>query len=299
MSGPLPLLSLRAFVEVGNTGSMKHAAVRLGVTPGAVSQQIKGLEVRLGLPLFERFNRELRLTADGRHLLDDLSEPFRQIEQALSQVQARHRTSLLVTTTGAFAATWLVPRLGRFTERHPDIEIRIHTGQTLVPLGSNPGDADIAIRHGLGEWPNLSAEPLLRPRLLPVGSPDLLASGPPIHQPNGCLNYPLLQDDHAAEWSLWLRAMGGDAADPRAARGSRFADSTLLCRAAVAGQGLALLRDTYVGDEIAAGRLQVALDAPWPADFAYYVVTRPSNDSRWPRIERFRKWLFDEAAIDE
>jgi LysR family glycine cleavage system transcriptional activator len=298
MSGPLPLLSLRAFVEVGHTGSMKHAAARLGVTPGAVSQQIKGLEIRLGIPLFERLNRDLRLTTEGRHLLDDLSEPFRQIEHALDQVQTRHRTSLVVTTTGAFAASWLVPRLGRFTERHPDIEIRIHTGQAVVPLGAGPGDADIAIRHGLGEWPNLSAEPLLRPRLFPVGSPELLAGGPPIRQPNDCMNYPLLQDEHAAEWSLWLRAMGCDSADPRATRGSRFADSTLLCRAAVAGQGLVLLRDAYIRDEIAAGRLQVALDAPWPADFAYYVVTRPSNDSRWARIERFRTWLFEEAAID-
>jgi LysR family glycine cleavage system transcriptional activator len=298
MSGPLPLLSLRAFVEVGHTGSMKHAAVRLGVTPGAVSQQIKGLEIRLGFPLFERFNRELRLTAEGRHLLDDLSEPFRMIEHALDRVETRHRTSLLVTTTGAFAATWLVPRLGRFTERHPDIEIRIHTGQALVPLGSNPGDADIAIRHGLGDWPNLSAEPLLRPQLFPVGSPKLLAGGPPICKPRDCLDYPLLQDEHAGEWSLWLHAMGCESSDPRATRGSRFVDSTLLCRAAVAGQGLALLRDAYVRDEIAAGRLRVALDTPWPADFAYYVVTRPGNDSRSPRIERFRTWLFEEAAID-
>src|SRR6185437_7685494 len=122
MSGPLPLLSLRAFVEVGRTSSMKEAAGRLGVTPGAVSQQIKALETRLGLALFERLNRELRLTAEGRHLLDDLSEPFRQIEQAVDRVHTRHRTNLLVTTTGAFAATWLVPRLGRFTKRHPDIE---------------------------------------------------------------------------------------------------------------------------------------------------------------------------------
>jgi LysR family glycine cleavage system transcriptional activator len=90
--------------------------------------------------------------------------------------------------------------------------------------------------------------------------------------------------------------MGCQSDDPRTTKGSHFADSTLLVRAAVAGQGLALLRDTYVQDEIAAGRLQIALDAPWPADFAYYVVTRPSNDSRWARIERFRAWLFEEIA---
>jgi LysR family transcriptional regulator, glycine cleavage system transcriptional activator len=298
MSGPLPLLSLRAFIEVGRAGSMKEAAVRLGVTPGAVSQQIKSLELRLGVALLERLNREVRLTADGQQLLDDLNGPFRQIETAMEKRQSRSRTSLVVTTTGAFAATWLVPRLGRFTLRHPDIEVRIHTGQGLVPLGPQPDEADVAIRHGLGVWPDVVAEALMRPRMVTVGSPRFLDAGPPIRQANDCLGYRLLQDEHALDWPLWLRAMGGDASDPRATQGSRFVDSTLLCRAAVAGQGLALIRDTYVQDDIEAGRLRIALDAPWPAAFAYYVVTQPGRDSRSVRIDRFRTWLLEEAAAD-
>lgn len=296
MSGPLPLYGLRAFTEVGRVGSVKDAAARLGVTPGAVSQQVKSLELRLGVALLERRNREVRLTADGQRLLDDLNGPFRQIEAAMARRRNQTRTHLVVTTTGAFAATWLVPRLGRFTQRHPDIEVRIHTGQGLVPLGPAPDEADVAIRHGLGNWPDVVAEPLLHPRMVTVGSPALLDSGPPIREANDCLRYRLLQDEHALDWPLWLQAMGGDATDPRATRGSRFVDSTLLSRAAMAGQGLALLRDAYVLDDIAAGRLRIALDAPWPAHFAYYVVTKPGRDSRSVRIDRFRTWLFEEAA---
>ena len=302
MPGPLPLLGLRAFVEVGQAGSMKAASRRLGVTPGAVSQQIRSLEGRLGFALFERLNRQVRLTPRGRRLLADVAEAFATIEQALDEQalngQALARTAgsgVVVSTTGAFAATWLVPRLGRFTAEHPGIEVQILTSSELVPLGG-PGEADVAIRHGLGEWPGCEAERLLQPRLLPVGSPELLSKGPAIRSPGDCLAYPLLHDAIAEDWRLWLRALGADYRDPRVQTGARFSDSTLLVRAALAGQGLALLRDTYVIEEIEAGRLRVALEAPWPAAFAYYVVSRPGVRRRKASVGRFVEWLMREAA---
>jgi LysR family transcriptional regulator, glycine cleavage system transcriptional activator len=294
MTGPLPLLGLRAFVEAGRGLSMQAAARRLGVTPGAVSQQIKLLEARLGVTLFERGNRSVRLTRAGGELLAGVGEAFRQIEDALGAIERGHgreRSSLAVSTTGAFAASWLVPRLGGFTGRHKEIAVEILTTPDLVRVGAGAGTADLAIRHGLGDWTGVSATRLLQPRLLPVGSPGLLAKGPPVTQPGDCLRYPLLHDPESADWRLWLKAMG--VADTTL-RGTRFADSTLLARAAIAGQGLALLRDTYVMDEIAAGRLQVALDAPWPAQFAYYVVT--ARGPRSPAVKAFSDWLMAEAA---
>lgn len=299
MSGPLPLLGLRAFVEVGRAGSMKGAAAKLGVTSGAVSQQVKLLEARLGLLLFDRHNREVRLTAAGKRLHADVSDAFGRIEVALDQIQrdqTRHRRALVVSTTGSFAATWLVGRLGRFTARHPDIDVEILTSPELVPVGIGPGCADAALRHGLGTWPGLEAVSLLRPRLVPVGSPGLLADGALIGQPSDCLRYPLLHELRSEDWRLWLQAHGADHNDPRVARGSRLADAGLLVRAAVAGQGLALLRDTYVAEEVAAGRLRIALDAPWPARFAYYCVTLPGSDRARPQIARFKAWLLREAA---
>jgi LysR family glycine cleavage system transcriptional activator len=298
MPGPLPLLGLRAFAEVGRAGSVKDAAARLGVTAGAVSQQLKQLEAQLGLTLFERRNRELRLTAAGRRLLSGVGESFDRIEEAIEasrQNRLERRPSLTVSTTGAFAATWLVPRLGRFTAIEPRVEVQVHATQNLAPLGTGPGCADVAIRHGLGRWEGVDAMLLMQQRLVSVGSPRLLADGPPIRLPADCLNYPLLHDAAGADWPLWLQALGADHRDPRAARGTRFSDSTLLLRAAVAGQGLALLRDTYVAEELGAGRLQVAAATDWPAEYAYYVVTRPGSARRNPRIVRFQEWLVKEA----
>lgn len=302
MSGPLPLLGLRAFVEVGRTGSMKAASRLLGVTPGAVSQQVKSLETRLGLLLFERHNREVCLTPGGKRLLADVSDAFGRIEDALDNIghhQVRRRSDLIVSTTSAFAATWLASRIGRFTARHPRIEVQILTTPELVPVGTGPGNADVTIRHGLGDWPGLDVKRLLQPRLVPVASPGLLADGPPIRQPSDCLRYPLLHDQMGADWRLWLQAMGSQHRDPRIGRGMRLSDVALLTRAAAAGQGLALLRDTYVADEIADGRLKVAFDAPWPAQFAYYIATRPGSERHRPQIASFKDWLLAEAAADD
>jgi LysR family glycine cleavage system transcriptional activator len=299
MSGPLPLLGLRAFAEAGRLGSMKAASRRLGVTPGAVSQQIKALEERLGVSLFERQNRALRLTVVGERLLAELADAFGRIESALETVtQARmdRHARLVVSTTASFAATWLVPRLGCFVAQHPRTDVQIVTTQELVPIGDSPGSADIAIRHGLGDWPGMQAMPLLQPRLVPVGSPDLLAAGPQVRDPTDCLHYPLLHDSLGADWRLWLQAMGVDHRDERIAHGTRFSDAGLLIRAAIAGQGLALLRDTYVADEVAAGHLAIVLDAPWPAKFAYYIVTRADSKSHTAQVAQFSEWLLEEVA---
>lgn len=299
MAGPLPLLGLRAFTEVARAGSIKAAAHTLGVTAGAVSQQVKALETRLGVTLFERRNRSLRLTEAGERLLSEISDAFDRIETALEKLaesRGLYRPALVVSTTASFAATWLVPRPGDFVRQHPDIEVRIITTPELVPVGAGPGSADLGIRHGLGDWPGLRAMPLLQPRLIAVGSRSLLAAGSSIREPLACLCYPLLHDSLASEWRLWLQAMAANHRDPRVMRGTRFSDVPLLIRAAVAGQGLALLRDTYVADEIAGGRLRIALDAPWPARFAYYVVTRATPNGVSAEAASFSDWLMSEAG---
>lgn len=125
-------------------------------------------------------------------------------------------------------------------------------------------------------------------RFVLVGSPRLLAEGPEIRSPKDCLDYPLLQDSNRSDWSLWLAAH--DINDQRASRGPSFEDDFLLIRAAVAGQGLALVRDLYAEEEVQAGRPAIALHLPWPAKFAYDVVTRPRNADR-TEVASFVKWL--------
>ena len=296
MKHPLPLQALRAFVEVGQRGSIKAAAEALHVTSGAVSQQIRLLEERVGMPLFTRERHGLRLTEAGATVHPALLGAFAQIagaSQALEDMGARQ--TLTVSTVATFAAAWLVPRLGRFNQRHPDIEVRVEATSALVDLRRDR--VDVALRHGLGDYPGLQVTRLMAPVLVPVASPALMAGQPPVAAPGDCLRYPLLHDTDRADWPLWLAAhdtQNGSADAARARRGSAFEDDFLLIRAAEAGQGLALVPQLYAQEEIAAGRLVQVLDLPWPARFAYYLVTRPDAATR-PAVQAFMAWIREEA----
>ena len=296
MGTVLPLLGLRAFAEVGRHGSVKAAADAMGVTPGAVSQQIRQLEDRVGVALFERGHRGLHLSQDGARVHATLVRAFDQIDSALDMLDGlKARQTLTVNTVPSFAASWLVPRLGRFNAKHPEIEVRVEATAAVVDLKRDR--VDVALRHGLGDYPGLEARRFLTPILVPVASPTLLGNGPPITSPIDCLAYPLLQDSDRADWPLWLRALGVED-DPRAERGPSFDDDYLLIRAAVHGQGIALVNNIYAREEVASGRLVVALDCPWPGQFAYYVVTRPEATRRVP-VGAFVNWLLQEAEADE
>ncbi len=265
----------------------------MGVTSGAVSQQIRQLEERIGVTLFTRARYGVQLTEAGAEIHPGLLRAFDQIGNSMEALEAINaRQTVTISTVPSFAASWLVPRLGRFTSEHPDIETRVEATSALVDLRRDR--VDVAIRHGLGDYPGLVSEHLMAPVFLPVASPSLLAAGQPIREPSDCLAYPLLQDSDRADWRLWFKAVGV-ADDPRAERGPSFDDDFLLIRAAEAGQGLALIRDIYAAEEIASGRLVLALDRPWPTDFAYYVVTLPNAPNRKP-VADFVEWLKHEAT---
>lgn len=292
MSTSLPLLALRTFVEVGQRGSIKATAEALHVTSGAVSQQIRLLEDRVGMPLFTRERQGLRLTEAGASVHPSLLQAFEQIEKAARTLaEIKSRQTLTVSTVASFAASWLVPRLGRFNARHPNIEVRVEASSALVDMRHDR--VDVALRHGLGVYPGLHITRLMAPVLVPVASPDLIATSAALKEPQDCLNYPLLHDSDRADWPLWLAAHGV-ADDPRAERGSAFEDDFLLIRASEAGQGLALVPQEYAREEIAAKRLVQVLDKPWPARFAYYIVTRPDAGQR-AEVQAFVEWIMDEA----
>ncbi|USW93951.1 LysR substrate-binding domain-containing protein [Pseudomonas proteolytica] len=292
MATSLPYLALRTFVEVGQRGSIKAAAQALNVTSGAVSQQIRLLEDRVGMPLFTRERSGLRLTEAGASVHPALLQAFEQIQETLlSLEQAKSWQTLTVSTVATFAASWLVPRLGRFNQRYPHIEVRVEATSAIADMRRDR--VDVALRHGLGVYPNLHVTHLMAPVLVPVASPALVPANVVLTQPQDCLEYPLLHDADRADWSLWLSAHGVGS-DPRAERGSAFEDDFLLIRAAEAGQGLALVPVEYANEEIAAGRLVQVLDKPWPARFAYYVVTRPEAMQR-DEVKAFVEWVIEEA----
>jgi LysR family glycine cleavage system transcriptional activator len=291
MAKSLPLAALHTFVEVARCGSMKQAADLLCISPGAVSQHVRNLEDRLAVRLFERNGREIELTSTGRALFDQLASGFKEIEAAWSNIHGANRQviRLTVTTTASFANTWLVPRLGSFKAEYPEIETTIETRAQLVDLRRDY--VDIAIRHGLDSYLGHASFRIWTPELWPVCSPRLLDPAKRIEHPLDCLLYPLLQDSDRADWTLWLRAHGIE--DPRAQRGASFSEDALLIKAAISAQGIALVRDIYARDEIAAGRLVRVLDRPWPTEFSYYVVCSETRQDEW-KITAFRDWLVGE-----
>lgn len=285
---------LETFVLVARLGSMKAAAERLSVTAGAISQRMQALQQRVGHRLFERHRSGIALTAEGARLFSALEEPMGRIEDIWRESDAGRRDAatrprLVVSTMPSFANHVLVPRLGRFSARHPEIDVTIETELRVVDLASEP--VDIAIRHGLGEYPGLKATWLVAPALIVVASPDLLRRHPPVREPGDCLQLPLLHDRARQDWRLWFAAHGVVA--PQALNGPAFSDDSLLARVAAAGQGLALVRDFYADEELKSGRLVQVLDIAWPARFAYYAVATPEA-SRRPHVRRFHDWLVAE-----
>ncbi|MEG0184316.1 MAG: LysR substrate-binding domain-containing protein [Stenotrophomonas sp.] len=288
MGAVLPLLGLRAFVETGRHGSLTAAAEVMGVTPGAISLQLRQLQERLGVSLFDRTRHGVVLSAAGARVHLELQQAFDQIAHSVQTLERwQTRGTLRISAAPSFAAQWLAPRLGEFSALHPQVDVQLDARAALVDLRRD--GVDIAIRHGLGYYPGLQAEHLLAPVLLPVASPALLATAPAMASVQDCLQLPLLQDADRSDWRLWFQALGL-LPDARLERGPAFDDDLLLIRAAVAGQGIALVRDIHVAEELASGRLQVVIEQPWPQAFAYYAVTC-GDDVENAAVPAFLAWL--------
>jgi LysR family glycine cleavage system transcriptional activator len=291
-----PLNGLRAFEATARLRSMKRAADELGVTPGAVSQLIRRLEERLNKPLFRRTNRALVLTEAGQMFFPAVRHAFGEIDDATRRLELESfagRRSLSVSVPPAFAAMWLVPRLGRFRERHPTIDLRIVTSRALANFG--PDGVDAAIRHGLGRYKGLRSDRIASAVLIPVASPTLASLSRRPVSPAGLLELPLLHGGDRQEWALWFEAQGVPDPGPAIARGGSFDDQILLIRAAASGQGVALATEALVEPELAAGTLVRLLEAAWPQEHAYWLVC-PESVVNQPRIRAFRDWLLSEIA---
>jgi len=281
---------LQTFVAVARAKKMKQAAHELALTPGAVSQRIRQLEEAAGRRLFLRNPTGVELNAAGEAMFAALAEPFRMIEEVDRELDGSSSSRVVITTTPSFAATWLVPRLAMFAQRYPEVEIGVETGSRPVDLKWEP--IELAIRHGLGKYPGLETVWLIAPELIVVASPELLKRRAPLTVPADCMAFPLLHDSNRRDWPFWFEAHG--LAVPKCRMGPAFSDNHLLVRAAVAGQGLALVRDVYAEDELRAQRLVRALTVSWPTQFAYYAVATTEALQK-PTVRRFRDWLVKEA----
>lgn len=286
-----PLNALKAFEAAARHLSVKAAAQELSVTPGAVSQMLKTLELYLGRQLFDRVNRGIVLTEAGRNYLPPVRNAFRQIAEASRRVAAAEETGVLtVSTTPFFASAWLVPRLGSFRAAYPDIDLRILTGNGLADFTRD--GVDVAIRHGLGRYPGLKSEHVLAVAMIPVAAPSLVARLGKPASPADLLAWPLVQDADRKGWSLWFEAQGLTESGPT--RGPSFDDPGLLLRALIAGQGAGLLPDAMVETDVQEGRLVRLAEAKEIEVFAYYLVYPELAQGR-TKIQAFRSWILDAA----
>jgi LysR family transcriptional regulator, glycine cleavage system transcriptional activator len=293
-----PLNALRAFEAAARRQSFTDAATELHVTPAAISHQVRALEADLGVPLFHRRNRTVELTESGRILLPGLSQAFARVHEAVGQLRAHNDVGVLtVSTPPSLTAKWLVLRLHRFRDRHPEIDVRISATMELADFGR--GDADLGIRYGAGHYPGLHAERLLEDQVFPVCSPVLLDGAPPLEAPADLRAHALIHDDAADRnplaptWAMWLKAAGVDGVDTN--RGLRFSGTHLALDAAVAGRGVALANAVLAVADIAAGRLVRPFGLGLPDRFAYYLVCLPGALER-PKVRAFCQWLREEAA---
>lgn len=287
-----PLGALRAFEATARHLSVKNAAAELSVTPGAVSQSLKALELHLRVKLFQRVNRGIFLTDAGQAYLPPVRNAFRQIADASQRVAGSADSGMLsVSVTPFFAAAWLVPRLKAFQDAHPDIDCQIVTSNALVDFSRN--GVDVAIRHGLGRYPGLRSERVVAVEIVPVAAPALVARLGMPTSPADLTRWPHVHDAERKGWHLWFQAQGID--EIGAPRGPSFDDSGLLLKAVLAGQGAGLLPAAMVAPDLAGGRLVRLADVIRLEEFAYYLVYPDSSHERL-KVAAFRTWILEAAT---
>lgn len=289
-----PLNALRAFEAAGRHLSFSRAADELAVTPGAISQQMRILEDWLGAPLFRRDPKGLSLTEAGQAALPHMREGFDRLAAGVRLMKTSDGPCrVTVSVAPSFASKWLVPRLDRFQEKHPQLDVYVHADMNLIDFADD--DVDVAIRFGPGGYDGLISERLMSETIVPVCAPGLINGEPPLKQPDDLKNQTLIHDDSnrdgVATWAMWLRAAGVDCDGNR---GPRFNQSSLVLEAAVAGKGVALARYALAVADLEAARLVIPFNYETPTDFAYWVVY-PEAKAALPEVASFIEWLKAEA----
>ena len=293
----LPFNALRAFEAAARHASVSGAAHELSVTHSAVSHQLKRLEADLGVTLFQRTNRGLKISVEGETLLPILMDSFDRISTALDELRQRDKSKALqVTCTPSFASKWLVPRLGDWYAR--DDASRIHIRPTLNFLDFKADNIDLAIRCGIPPWGKLSHELLMPIHLVPVCNSDYLKQSTPVHKVEDLLTTDLIHadiGDHGLgeEWCDWLRGCGVNC--PKTIEGLSFHDPALALQAAADGLGIAIGYRELIERDLQIGQLVLAYDYAVKHPYSYYLVYPAEKKSQ--ALEAFRAWLLQSSVV--
>lgn len=314
MAGRLPPLNaLKAFEAAARLLSVKKAAAELSVTPAAVSHQIKALEDHLGVKLFYRHNRALELTEAARAGLPKLREGFDSLVQAVDRLRTHKGGGMvMVSAAPSFAARWLMPRLHRFLDEHPEIDVRISARLRQASVGRREvaaeratvdswlSDSDVAILYGHGDYPDFRVDKLLALSITPICSPRLVTHPQhPLVRPEDLRHHLLLHDDTGdlydgvSFWEVWLKAAGVEGVD--LGRGPHFSHAVLAFEAAIEGHGVVATMPVLAESDLHAARLVTPFALRVPLASAYYLVCNVEAVTR-PGVAAFRHWLLEEAA---
>lgn len=292
-----PLATLRAFEAAARHASFARAGEELCVTAGAVGHQVRLLEQWLGKALFVRGARSVELTDTGRQYQGEVARLMEELERvSLAVRNADDARELTVTAMPSFVTRWLMPRLGDFRERHPEVEVRVLA--SVPPAEFARDRVDVAIRLGSGPYPGLLDEVLLHESFCAVArpalcrgwktAPDLLAAT-------------LLHDEHETriplqvDWARWWAAQGVRGRhEGKLRQGLRFSHTYLTLDAAAAGSGVAIASDVLAADAVRAGLLAIAPGRPVPGPYAYHLLTTRASAAR-PQVGAFCAWLRSQA----
>ncbi|RZJ77865.1 MAG: LysR family transcriptional regulator [Brevundimonas sp.] len=295
-----PLNALKAFEATARHLSVSMAAAELRVTAGAVSQQLRLLEEHAGGALFDRGGPIWRLTELGGRLQPILKDAFDQLSAAGELIYgAQERRSVSVSVPPSFAVRWLLPRMSRFSARHPDIEVWVSADMKLTDIDG--GRTDVAVRYGSRDYPGLKSEILLEGGVMPVCSPDIVSAQRPLTSPDDLRRHTLIHvtatshEEPRPDWAAWLAAKQVSGIDVGA--GTRFDQAAFAIQDAANGRGVALAPRAFVTEDLEAGRLIAPFaDGYLATDLAYRLVSRRGRLK--PEAQAFADWVRAEAAHD-
>ncbi|MEM8794019.1 MAG: LysR substrate-binding domain-containing protein [Pseudomonadota bacterium] len=275
MSDLPPLNALRAFDVSGRRLSFRAAADELGVTQGAVAQQVRLLEAHLGISLFQRLPKGLALTHAGRTYHARVEKAFSELVTATTQL-VPEPAKVLISVTPTFASKWLIPNLPDFSEKHPEIDLRILATERVSSFHSD--GIDLAVRQGAPPFgATLSATLLFRQHVIAVAAPGLVPAIELPIRPDALARLPKIHDTH----NLWPKVLSEAGIDGDSKRGLQVSQSGLAVDAAMNGQGIALVSRFLVLDEIAKGSL-IDVGIPVPAsenDFYLLAKRKPGPNT--------------------
>lgn len=283
-----PLSALRPFEAAARLESFSRAAEELHLTHGAVSRQVRALEEHVGVPLFTRHGKRVSLTPGGRAFAERIRAALQEIAQAAQAAGVERRDHrLTVSVLPSFASRWLMPRLIRFMDANPRIEINVLTTNTLANFGAD--EVDIALRFGRGPWQGLVCEKFLDDEYFPVASPKMNRGKLP-REPKDLLKVRIMREDRDY-WERWFAAAGVVIDAPL--EGPLFSDSSYSLAAAARGEGVAIARRSIVGEDLERGTLKRLFGVGVRSAESYWFVS-PKEIADSPKVKAFRDWVKSE-----